>query len=120
DTSAATLLPWLFSTGFLIDEAARRRAARGLASIVRRIPAAVLRRYFEGGRTLASTRRRDLQRIQGPALVLRAAARLLGPGGQSAAQAIPGATWAVMTGAGHALTLEAPEAVTDAILAHLR
>lgn len=120
DTTAATLLPWLFSTGFLIDEAARRRAARGLASIVRRIPAAVLRRYFEGVRAWSSTRRRDLERIQAPTLVLVAAADLLTPGGEAVAQAIPGATCAVMTGAGHALALEAPEAVTDAILAHLR
>jgi pimeloyl-ACP methyl ester carboxylesterase len=120
DTTAATLLPWLFSTGFLIDEAARRRAARGLASIVRRIPAAVLRRYFEGVRAWSSTRRRDLERIQTPTLVLVAAADLLAPGGEAVAKAIPGSTCAVMTGAGHALALEAPEAVTDAILAHLR
>lgn len=120
DTTAATLLPWLFSTGFLIDEAACRRAARGLASIVRRIPAAVLRRYFEGVRAWSSTRRSDLERIQAPTLVLVAAADLLTPGGEAVAQAIPGATCAVMTGAGHALALEAPEAVTDAILAHLR
>jgi pyruvate dehydrogenase E2 component (dihydrolipoamide acetyltransferase) len=120
DTTAATLLPWLFSAAFLTDEAARRRTARGLASIVRRTPAAVLRRYFEGVRAWSSTRRSDLERIQAPTLVLVAAADLLTPGGEAVAQAIPGATCAVMTGAGHALALEAPEAVTDAILAHLR
>jgi pimeloyl-ACP methyl ester carboxylesterase len=87
---------------------------------VRRIPAAVLRRYFEGVRAWSSTRRSDLERIQAPTLVLVAAADLLTPGGEAVAQAIPGATCAVMTGAGHALALEASEAVTDVILAHLR
>ena len=120
ETTAAALLPWLFSASFLADEAARRRTARGLAAIVRRIPAVVLRRQLAGARAWSATRSKDLERIQAPTLVLVAAADLLTPGGEAVARAIRGAICTVVPGAGHAVALEAPQAVTDAILAHLR
>ena len=54
-----------------------------------------------------------------PTLVLVAGGDLLAPDGQSVARAIPGARSVVLPGAGHALALEAPDAVNSAIAEHL-
>jgi len=55
-----------------------------------------------------------------PTLVLVAAGGdLLTPDGEAVADAIPGACCRTIPGAGHAVTLEAPAAVTDAIRAQL-
>ena len=96
ETLARALLPWLFSAGFLADAAARRATARGLAAIVRACPrrccgatAPVCGAWSGRGATLsrASPRRRSS---------LVAGADLLTPDGEAVAQAIPGATSAVV------------------------
>jgi len=119
ETVASVLLPWMFSAGFLQDETVRERTRRGLAAVVRRVPADVLRRYLEGVRIWSGTRRDDLAKIDRPTLVLIGGADLLTPGGEAVAQAIPGAECVDVPDAGHALALQAPDVVTDAILEHI-
>ena len=116
---ARALLPWLFSEGFLADAAARERTARGLAEMAPRVPAATLARQAAGLRAWSGTRRTGLAAIAAPTLVLVAGGDLLIPGGEALGRAIPGAKTVVVPGAGHALALEAPDAVNEALLAHL-
>ncbi len=69
---------------------------------------------------LSGSRRADLPHVSVPTLVLVAAGGdLLTPDGEAVADAIPGARCRTIPGAGHAVTLEAPAAVTDAIRAQL-
>jgi len=119
DLLARALLPWLFSEGFLADGAARERTARGLAEMALRVPAATLERQAAGLRAWSGTRRDGLAAIAVPTLVLVAGADLLAPEGEALGETIPGATTRVISGAGHALGIEAPDAVNAAILAHL-
>ena len=119
DTLALTLLPWLFSSKLLADATARERTARGLAAIIARVPAATLERTAAGVRAWSGTRTNDLVRITTPTLVLVAGSDLLTPGGEQIAAAIPGARLEVVPEAGHALAIEAADAVNAAILAHL-
>jgi 3-oxoadipate enol-lactonase len=119
ETLARALLPWLFSPRFLADEAARERTARGLARIVARVPAATLERSTAGLRAWSGTRGASLARVAVPTLVLVAGDDLLTPRADAIAGAIPDATSVTVPGAGHALGLEAPDAVNEAILRHL-
>jgi pyruvate dehydrogenase E2 component (dihydrolipoamide acetyltransferase) len=119
ETLARALLPWLFSGAFLADERARERTVRGLAQIAARVPAATLERSAAGLRAWSGTRGDALGRIDVPTLVVVAAADLLTPGGKAIAKAIPGAQTVVVSDAGHAVALEAPEAVNEAIASHL-
>jgi pimeloyl-ACP methyl ester carboxylesterase len=116
---ARALLPWLFSDSFLADERARERTARGLAEMAGRVPPAVLRRSASGLRAWSGTRREALGAIAAPTLVLVAGGDLLVPEGEALGDAIPAAVTVVVPEAGHALGLEAPEAVNEALLAHL-
>lgn len=119
-TLAAALLPWLFGDATLADPRARERIARGLAEIAARAPVATLERQAAGLRRWSGTRERDLARIEAPTLIVAADADLLVPDAERIARAIPGATLVVAPDAGHAVALEAPELVSEAILAHLR
>jgi len=116
---ASTLAPWMFSTEFLADDAARGRALHGLATMLARVPAATLRRTLEGLRRWSGTRGADLARVTVPTLVVVAGADLLTPDGTGLAKAIPNARCVEIPGAGHAAGVEAPERVTGAIAAHL-
>jgi pimeloyl-ACP methyl ester carboxylesterase len=61
----------------------------------------------------------DLSRISIPTLVIFASEDLLVPESDLIASEIPDATLLVVEGAGHAVALESPGAVNEAILAHL-
>ena len=118
-TLAATLLPWLFGDATLADARTCERIARGLAEIAARAPAATLERQAAGLRAWSGTRESDLARITAPTLVVAGGADLLAPDAERVARAIPKATLVAAPGAGHAVALEAPDTVNDAILAHL-
>jgi len=70
-------------------------------------------------RRWSGSRRADLPHVSVPTLVLVAGGNLLTPDGEAVADAIPGARCRTIAGAGHAVTLEGPAAVTDAIRAQL-
>jgi pimeloyl-ACP methyl ester carboxylesterase len=113
------LLPWLFSPAFLSDAPRRERTARGLAEMLARVPARTLERQAAGVRAWSGSRAGALARIAAPTLVLVAGGDLLTPDGEAVARAIPGARAVVVPAAGHALALEAPDAVTRELLAHV-
>lgn len=119
ETLAAALLPWFFSSSFLADAAARSRTVRGLAQTVSRVPATTLHRMAAGMAHWSGTRSGDLARIAVPTLVVAAGEDLLTPDAPAVAAAIPDAKLLAVEGAGHAVALEAPDAVNDAIAAHL-
>ncbi|MFN8544551.1 MAG: alpha/beta fold hydrolase [Candidatus Binatia bacterium] len=119
ETLARALVPWMFSRELLADDRARERTVRGLAEIAARVAAAPLARTAAGLRAWSGTRGGDLGRILAPTLVVVAGGDLLTPAAHAVADAIPGATRLVVPGAGHAVALEAPEAVTRAILEHV-
>jgi pyruvate dehydrogenase E2 component (dihydrolipoamide acetyltransferase) len=118
-TLAAALLPWLFSDAYLADARARERTLRGLAETAARVPASSLECYAEGLRAWSGTREDDLGAIAAPTLVLGAGDDLLTPDAGSIADAIPGARRLIVPQAGHAVALEAPDPVNEAILSHL-
>ncbi len=116
---AAALAPWLFSPRLLADKPRRERMLRGLAVIVARTPAVVLQRYAAGLTAGLGDRVTQLSKIAVPTLVLAGGDDLLTPEADDVAAAIPTASYVMVPGAGHALGLEAPDAVNQAILAHL-
>jgi len=118
-TLAHSIVPWMFSAALLSDEATRERTLRGFAEMAVRIPAASLVRWAAGLRAWSGTREDELGRIVAPTLVVAAGEDLLTPGGEAIAGAIPGARCVVVPGAGHAVNLEAPDAVNEAIRQHL-
>jgi len=113
------VLPWMFSAEYLADEGRRERTVRGLAATAARVPASTLVRTAAGMRSWSGSRRADLAHLSVPTLVIVAGGDLLTPDGKTVADAIPGARCRTIPGAGHAVTLEAPAAVTDAIRAQL-
>jgi pyruvate dehydrogenase E2 component (dihydrolipoamide acetyltransferase) len=119
-TLARALAPLLFSDALLADAARRERTLRGLAASVARVPAATLACTAAGLAAWSGTREQNLARIAAPTLVLAGGADLLTPDAAAVARAIPGARCVVVPGAGHALASDAPGAVTEAVLAHLR
>jgi pimeloyl-ACP methyl ester carboxylesterase len=119
DSLAQALLPWLFSDELLADDRLRKRALRGLAQTLSRVPAAALERSAAGLREWSGTREADLGRVSVPTLVVVAENDLLTPGGMAVAEQIPGAKCVVVAGSGHAVMLEKWEAVNEALLQHL-
>jgi pimeloyl-ACP methyl ester carboxylesterase len=119
ETLARFLLPWLFSERLLADDARRWRAVRALVQTVPRVTPATLERSGEALLAWSGTRDGSLGRIAAPTLVITAAEDLLTPDGGAIAAAIAGARCVRIEGAGHAVGLEAPDAVSDAIRAHL-
>jgi len=112
-------VPWLFSSEFLEDEDRRRAAIRGLAFVAPRIPAGTLERAAAGLRAWSGARSpREISALAMPTLVVVGGADVLTPESEALAEAIAGATLLRLPGAGHAVTLEAPEAVTAALLEH--
>ncbi|MEO1935988.1 MAG: alpha/beta fold hydrolase, partial [Myxococcales bacterium] len=95
------------------------RTLRGLAQTVARVPATTLDRMITGMLSWSNSRSADLSRISVPTLVIAASEDLLVPDSELIAQAIPGATLLVVEGAGHAVALEFPDLVNQAITAHL-
>ncbi|MBW2395301.1 MAG: alpha/beta fold hydrolase [Deltaproteobacteria bacterium] len=119
-TRGRTLLPWFFSSAYLADEATRGRTLRGLAQTVARVPATTLDRMTRGLSAWSGTRADDLGKVSVPTLVIVAGEDLLAPDGAAIARSIPDATTLVIEGAGHAVALEAPDAVNEAITQHLQ
>jgi pimeloyl-ACP methyl ester carboxylesterase len=117
---ARAIVPWLFGAATLADAAAFERTVRGFAAMQGQVPAATLARQAAGLRAWSGTRGADLARIGVPALVVEAAGDLLTLDAAAVAASIPGATRTVVPGAGHAVMLEAPDAVTAAIDRHVR
>jgi pyruvate dehydrogenase E2 component (dihydrolipoamide acetyltransferase) len=114
-TLARCLAPLLFSETLLADEALRERTLRGLAAACARTSPAALATMAAGLAAWSGTRARDLERVEARTLVLAAGADLLTPHAEEIARAIPGARCVVVPGAGHALAIEAPRAVADAL-----
>jgi pimeloyl-ACP methyl ester carboxylesterase len=119
ETLARALLPWMFSRSYLADERVRERTVRGLAASTGRVPAATLARTARGMRAWSGSRRADLGRVTVPTLVVVAGEDLLAADSAAIAAGIRGARSVVVPGAGHAVGLEAPDAVNGALLAHL-
>ena len=119
DTLARLLAPWLFSDATLGDEGRRERMLRGLAPMLARTPATALARTVEGLRAWRGAEREVLARLRVPVVVVVGASDILTPDGEAVAEAIPGAALARVAGAGHAVAVEAPEAVNAALVAHL-
>jgi pyruvate dehydrogenase E2 component (dihydrolipoamide acetyltransferase) len=120
ETLAAALMPWFFSTGLLSDEAAYGRTMRGLAQTLARVPASTVARMVAGLERWSGTRVGDLAGLSVPTLVIGASEDLLSPGAEAIAGAIPGARLVIVEDAGHAVALEAADAVNAAISAHLK
>ena len=119
ETLAALLLPWFFSSGFLADEGRRGRTLRGLAQTVARVPAATLVRMTAGLESWSGTRSAALSSLAVPTLVVAAGEDLLTPGAAALVEAIPNAKLLQVEGAGHAVALESPDTVNEAIRNHL-
>jgi len=119
ETLARALLPWLFSSSFLADGAACERTVRGLAQTVARVPAKTLERMTIGMESWSGSRSPDLSGISIPTLVVVAGEDLLTPHAVGVAKAIPGAKQLLVETSGHAVALEAPGPVNEAIMAHL-
>ncbi len=118
-TLARMLMPWLFSSALLADMERRERTARGLAEMAARIPAPTLTRAAAGLRAWSGTRATALTTLTVPTLVISAERDLLVEDAAAVAAAIPGAGRVVVPGAGHAVALEDPEAVTTPIVRFL-
>jgi pimeloyl-ACP methyl ester carboxylesterase len=120
ETTARALVPWMFSPAHLADGRTTDRTARGLAAMIARISAATLERWARGLRSWSGTRSAALGEIVAPTLVVIAGDDLLTPRGEAIGAAIRGASTVVIPGAGHAVAIEAADAVNAAIAAHLR
>lgn len=119
ETLARALLPWLFSSSFLADRAACDRTVRGLAQTVARVPAKTLERMTIGMESWSGSRTADLSGLSVPTLVVAAGEDLLTPQAAKIAQVIPNAKLLLVETSGHAVALEAPGPVNEAIMAHL-
>lgn len=116
---ARALVPWMFSAAFLEDARRRERAVRSFAEIAARVPPATLRRSALGLERWSGSREPDLDGVRAPVLVIAAEEDLLTPDAAGLARQLPDARLVVVPGAGHAVALEAPDAVNEALLRHL-
>lgn len=116
---ARFLVPWLFSERLLADDVRRGRAVRALVQTAPRVSPATLERSARGLLAWSGTQEANLGHIAAPTLVITAAEDLLTPDGEAIAAAITSARCVRIAGAGHAVGLEAPDAVNEAICAHL-
>lgn len=119
ETLARALVPWLFSETFLADDIRRQRAVRALMHAAARVPSAALSRWAAGLHAWSGTRAGDLGHVSVPTLIIASGQDLLTPGAVDVADAVPNARAVVIPGAGHAVALEAPDAVSEALCQHL-
>jgi pimeloyl-ACP methyl ester carboxylesterase len=113
------MLPWFFSDALLADEIARARTERGLARTLARVKAPALARWAAGIRAWSGSRVDALERVTAPTLVVTAGRDLLAPEGETIAAQIPGARLERIGDAGHALAIEAADAVNAALEGHI-
>ena len=85
-----------------------------------RVPAQTLGRMIAGLESWSGSRRSDLSGLSVPTLVIAAGQDLLTPDAAELAELIPDARLLKVETSGHAVALEEPEAVNEAILAHLK
>ena len=116
---AKATLPWLFGDETLGDPRARERVERGLADIAARVTPAALRRWAAGVTAWSDSRSEALPSIATPTLIVAGGRDLLTPGAEALSQALPRAKCVVVSNAGHAVALEAADAVNEALLNHL-
>jgi pyruvate dehydrogenase E2 component (dihydrolipoamide acetyltransferase) len=123
EASAAVLARFLasllFSDTLLGDERRRERTMRGLAAALPRVPAATLVHTAAALAGWSGSRAGDLASVEARTLVLAAGSDLLTPDAEAIAAEIPRATCVVVPGAGHALAIDAPDAVSEALAKHL-
>jgi pimeloyl-ACP methyl ester carboxylesterase len=119
DTLAAAVLPWLFSADHLADERTRGRWLRGLAQMLARVAPPSLARHAAGLRAWSSTRVAALKQARVRTLVVAGTDDLLTPDTREVAEAIANADYLAIGGAGHAVALEQPDAVNEALVRHL-
>jgi pyruvate dehydrogenase E2 component (dihydrolipoamide acetyltransferase) len=119
DTLARFLAPWLFSDALLADDAVRERTLRGLAATVGRVPPATLARSAGGLLAWSGSRATDLGTSPVPTLVIQAEGDLLTQQGGALASRL-GASLETIPQAGHAVAIEAADAVIAAIAGHLK
>lgn len=120
ETLSRVLLPWLFSQAVLRDDGRRERMRRGLAAALALATVDALDRWAAGLAAWSGSRDDDLGRVSMPTLVIAAGADLLTPRGEALGRAIPAATVRLLDSVGHAAASEAADAVSDALLEHLR
>jgi pyruvate dehydrogenase E2 component (dihydrolipoamide acetyltransferase) len=119
ETVASFLLPWLFGEGLLADEVARGRVLRGLSQSVKRVGRDGLEPTAAGLLAWSGSRSGELGKIRVPTLVLGGGADLLTPAAEAVAAAIPDASYEIIEGCGHGLTIDAADTVSRLLLAHL-
>jgi pyruvate dehydrogenase E2 component (dihydrolipoamide acetyltransferase) len=119
ETLAISLLPWLFSPHFLEDDVRRKRATGAFARSAPAIPHATLVRTAAGLRAWSGSRSKELAAVRAPTLVIEAGQDLLTVEGREIATMIPSCRLVTVPDAGHAVTLESPGPVNDALLEHL-
>lgn len=119
DVLARFLAPWMFSERTLKDRDKRERIVRALGQTAGAVRADVLRRWAKGAAAWSGSRAQDLVSITAPTLVVAAGADLLTPDAAAIADAIPRAKLMTIEGAGHAVAIEDPVAVTCEILGQL-
>jgi pyruvate dehydrogenase E2 component (dihydrolipoamide acetyltransferase) len=118
ETLARFLLPWLFSDTLLEDPLRRERAVRGLAAASPRVPLTSLERWAGGLRAWSGRHHGRRIDLRVPTRIVAAGGDRLTPGGEALAAMIPDASLVVVSGAGHAVALEAADAVNTALLEH--
>ncbi len=115
---AAAVLPWMFSPEFLADERRRERALRGLAEAATRVPAQAVARQLEAMKGWAGFREKVLSSLRADVLVIGAGEDILVGDASGVAAAIPRSRYELVTGSGHAVTVEAPERVAAIVTSH--
>lgn len=116
---AKSTLPWLFGDETLADPRARERVERGLADIAARVTPAALRRWARGVEAWSGSRVDEIGAIAAPTLIIAGGRDLLTPGAEALAGAFPRSKCVMVSSAGHAIALEAADAVNEALLNHL-
>jgi pimeloyl-ACP methyl ester carboxylesterase len=112
-----SMLPWFLSSVFLAEPPKREAAAQALRAMAARTPIAALRHHARAIGAWLGTRVGDLKRISVATLVIAASEDLLVgvAEAETVANAIPGARFEVLEGAGHAVTIERAERVNELV-----
>lgn len=116
------MLPWLLGRGLLGEAPKREAAAQALRAMAARTPIAALRHHARAFVSWLGTRGEDLGRITAPTLVIAGSDDLLIPAdvARAVAQRIPKARFELLSGAGHALTIERAEQVNEMVASFAR
>jgi pimeloyl-ACP methyl ester carboxylesterase len=119
ESVADALLPWMFSPAYLADENKLARTRAGLVATLSRVRADTLDRTLNGLRHWSGTREPDLEKIETPTCVIGGGDDLLTPDAKAVANSISDARFVSVAGVGHALTIEAADAVSSELARQL-